>query len=244
MLDNRGELNTAVIGASGAIGSAFVNALSNRADVQNVFAASRLGKSFGSPKVTPLILDLEEEPLIEEAAQQTAESGFLDIVIVATGILHDEDLFPEKSLRDLSLQKFDRLFAINTIGPALVAKHFIPKLRRDRPVLFAALSARVGSISDNQLGGWYAYRASKAALNMVLKTISIELLRRNNQSIVVGLHPGTVNSNLSEPFQNRVAGKKLFSPEESVSHLMRVLDRLTSEDTGFCFDWQGARIAE
>ncbi len=165
-------------------------------------------------------------------------------MIVATGILHEKDLSPEKCLRDLSFEKFEKLFATNTIGPALVAKHFVPQMRKDGPNLFAALSARVGSISDNQLGGWYSYRASKAALNMIIKTISIELSRRNNQSIVVALHPGTVNSNLSKPFQGNVPDKKLFTAEFSVSQLIRVLDRMTPEKTGNVYDWQGLIVPE
>ena len=122
---------------------------------------------------------------------------------------------PEKSLRELSAEKFARAFAINATGPALSAKHFLPKLARDRRAVFAALSARVGSISDNRLGGWYAYRASKSALNMILKTAAIETARRAPQAIVIGLHPGTVDSKLSKPFQENVTPGKLFRPEDA-----------------------------
>ena len=133
-------------------------------------------------------------------------------------------------------------FRLNTTGPALVAKHFLPLLARDRKAAFAALSARVGSIEDNGLGGWYAYRASKAALNMAIKTLSIELARRYPLALCVGLHPGTVDTALSKPFQAGVPQERLFSPAQSARHLLSVLDELTAEDSGKLFAWDGRRI--
>lgn len=126
--------------------------------------------------------------------------------------------------------------------PALIAKHLLPKLNKDHPAIFAALSARVGSISDNQLGGWYAYRASKAALNMIIKNAAIEVGRRNRKAIVVGLHPGTVDSDLSKPFQGNVADGKLFTPEDSAQKLLEVLRSLGPEQTGKCFAWDGKEV--
>ena len=123
------------------------------------------------------------------------------MVLVATGILHDEVFMPEKSLKDLSAEKFIHLFLVNSVLPAIIAKHFIPRLNQKKRSVFAALSARVGSISDNKMGGWYSYRASKSALNMIIKNVAIETARKNEQAIIVGLHPGTVDSNLSRPFQ-------------------------------------------
>jgi len=166
----------------------------------------------------------------------------LDLVIVANGILHDGELMPEKSLRDLSQEKFQHVFEVNTITPALIAKHFLPKLNKQQTSIFAALSARVGSISDNRLGGWYSYRASKAALNMVIKTASIEVKRRNKHAIIVGLHPGTVDSNLSKPFQRNVPEGDLFTPEYSANKLLDVLDNLTLEQTGKCFAFDGTEV--
>jgi len=136
----------------------------------------------------------------------------------------------------------ERSYRINAIGPALVAKHFLPLLTRERKAMFAALSARVGSIEDNQLGGWHAYRASKAALNMLLKTLSIELARQNPTAICVGLHPGTVDTRLSGPFQRGVPEGKLFSPQKSARHLLNVLDTLSPEQSGQIFAWDGQRI--
>ena len=118
----------------------------------------------------------------------------------------------------------------------------MPVLSRNKNSIFAALSARVGSVSDNQLGGWYAYRASKSALNMIIKSASIEVARKNPKAIIVGLHPGTVDSNLSKPFQHSITNNKLFTPSIAASHLLGVLDNLTSEQTGKCFAWDGSEI--
>ena len=165
------------------------------------------------------------------------------MVIVASGILHDgAHLQPEKSWRDLSGPAMETAFRLNTIGCALVAKHFLPLMARNRKVAFAALSARVGSIQDNQLGGWYAYRASKAALNMMIKTLSIELARRNPNALCVALHPGTVDTRLSKPFQKGVPEEKLFSAAFSARCLLSVLDGLSPADTGGLYAWDGRRI--
>jgi NAD(P)-dependent dehydrogenase (short-subunit alcohol dehydrogenase family) len=163
-------------------------------------------------------------------------------VIVATGILYENTIMPEKSLRELSPEKFLRLFEVNTILPALIAKHFLPKLNKHNRSLFAALSARVGSISDNRLGGWYSYRASKSGLNMIIKNAAIEINRTNKQAVIVSLHPGTVNSKLSKPFQSNVPDGKLFTPDYSVKRLLEVLDNLTPESSGRCFSWDGKEV--
>ena len=225
--------NIAVIGASGAIGSAFVRLLSEQYPNASMWAFSqKIGQN----------IDYDNEDSIAEAAELAAKEKPLDLVIMAGGLLHDEDLMPEKSLRDLSAEKFQRIFAANTITPALMAKHFLPKLNKDQTSIFAVLSARVGSISDNQLGGWYAYRASKAALNMIIKNAAIEIGRKNKQAIIVGLHPGTVDSGLSKPFQSNVANDKLFSPEYSAQKLLKVLEGLSPEHTGKCFGWDNTEI--
>ena len=141
------------------------------------------------------------------------------------------------------MDAYEAVFGINTFGPGLVAKHFLPKMAREGRTVFAALSARVGSISDNGFGGWHAYRASKAALNMLIRNLAIEQARKNDQSICVGLHPGTVDTRLSAPFQGNVPDKQLFSPEQSAGYLLDVIDGLTASDTGRLFDWQGKEIA-
>ena len=158
-------------------------------------------------------------------------------------ILHDgAGLKPEKTWRHLDGAALGRAFQINATGPALAAKHFLPLLAEDSKSCFAALSARVGSTADNGFGGWYAYRASKAALNMLVKTLSIELARRNPAALCVTLHPGTVDTRLSAPFQRGVPDGKLFSPRFSAERLLGVLDGLSPEDSGGLFAWDGARI--
>ncbi|MCI5048800.1 MAG: SDR family NAD(P)-dependent oxidoreductase [Rickettsiales bacterium] len=211
------------------------------ADASNtLYTFSRSASHLSGANVISHSIDTDDEHSIQHAAQSIV--GPLDQIIVTTGMLHDDEIMPEKSLKELSREKFEQLYVTNTIGPALVAKHFLPLLHRDKPAVFAAISARVGSISDNYLGGWYAYRASKAALNMVIKNISIEMARTHSQAVIVGLHPGTVDSNLSKPFQSHVPEGKLFRPEQSASYLIHVLDKLNMDDSGKCFAWDGAEI--
>lgn len=225
--------NIAVIGASGSIGSAFTAILTAKYPLARMHAFSRAGEDQ---------IDYAREDSIAEAAKRASKDGPIDLVVVANGILHEGNIQPEKSLRDLSAEQFHHLFQVNTITPALIAKHFLPKLNKESPARFAAISARIGSISDNRIGGWYAYRASKAALNMIIKNAAIEVGRRNNQAIVVGLHPGTVDSKLSKPFQGNVPDGKLFTPNYSVQRLVSVLESLTPEQSGKCFAWDGTEI--
>jgi NAD(P)-dependent dehydrogenase (short-subunit alcohol dehydrogenase family) len=190
----------------------------------------------------PSFLDLADENSISKAAADVANEGEIDLVVVASGLLHSHDVAPEKSYRHLSAESLQRYFAINATGPALVAKHFLPLLCKDRPAVFAALSARVGSIGDNRLGGWYGYRASKAALNMIVKSLSIELARTRPQAICVALHPGTVATRLSEPFQRGVTSQSLVSPATAAENLLAVISGLSPTDTGLCFAWDGSKI--
>ena len=234
-------LTVAVIGAGGGIGKAVVHALCDDPNVAAVYAHSRRAPATGHKKIVAHDLDILDEGALAEAA---AVSPPLDLVFVATGILHDEvsGLGPEKSWRALSASSLAQVYAVNAIGPALVAKHFLPLLRRDRKSAFAAISARVGSISDNGLGGWHAYRASKAALNQLIKTFAIELARRNPTALCVGMHPGTVDTGLSKPFQRGVPDGKLFTPAFSAHSMLSVLDGLTAEDSGGLFAWDGSKI--
>ena len=232
-MNNIRPKNIAVIGASGAIGSAFTKIIADKYPVANLCAFSRTGEH---------IIDYSNEESIIAAADLASKDGPLDLVIVAIGILHDEDIMPEKSLKELSAEKFHHLFKVNTIIPALIAKHFLPKLNRDYPSRFAALSAKNGSISGNQLGGWYTYRTSKAALNMVIKNAAIEIGRRNKQAVIVGLDPGTVDSSLSKPFKKYVPDGKLFTPEYSAQKLLEVLESLIPEQSGKCFSWEGKEV--
>ena len=232
-----------IIGASGGIGAAIAKTLASRSDVEHVHAFSRSGVDLGVDKVSPGKIDILSEAAIVEAAARVKAVGAPDLVIVTSGILSDgEALQPEKSYRQQSMDGFERVFGVNTFGPGLVAKHFMPLMPRKTRCVFAALSARVGSISDNRIGGWHAYRASKAALNMLIRNYAIEQARRNDQFIAVSLHPGTVDTGLSKPFQGNVPDKQLFSAEQSASYLIDVIDQLTPADTGKAFDWAGKEI--
>jgi NAD(P)-dependent dehydrogenase (short-subunit alcohol dehydrogenase family) len=192
----------------------------------------------------PFKFDLTDELSIADAAVMIGEGGPLDLVIVATGLLHRADLpMPEKSWRAIDAQAMASQFAINTIGPALIAKHMLPLLRREAPCTFAALSARVGSIGDNSLGGWHGYRASKAALNMLVRNFAIELTARNPHAIAVAIHPGTVATPLSAPFQRGVPPVQLFTPDYSAAQILEVITKLKPSDTGGLFAWNGERLA-
>nr|WP_295666303.1 SDR family NAD(P)-dependent oxidoreductase [Sphingomonas sp.] len=224
-----------VIGASGGIGAALEEALVDEGafDIVHGFARSRGGAQH---------LDLEDEASIAAAAAFVAKGPAPTLVIVATGLLHDGARGPEKSMRDLDPAWLMRNFAVNTIGPALVAKHFLPLGAKGNRAVFAALSARVGSITDNKMGGWYGYRAAKAALNMMIRSLAIEENRRNDRSIVVALHPGTVDTNLSKPFQGNVQPGQLFDAGRAAVQLLDVIEGLKVPDSGKVFAWDGAEI--
>ena len=234
--------NIAIIGGGGAIGNAFAIELSAKYPAANLTVFSRASPKEKTGDVSYKLIDYVDEESIKAAANLVSANMALDLVLVTTGILHEENLRPEKSLRELSYQNFERLFMVNTITPALIAKYFLPVMSRKTRSIFAALSARVGSVSDNQLGGWYAYRASKSALNMIIKSASIEVARKNPEAIIVGLHPGTVDSNLSKPFQHNVANGKLFTPSVAAKHMITVLESLTTKQTGKCYAWDGSEI--
>lgn len=238
------NLNAAVIGASGGIGSAIASQLDQCQAVSKVLRIARTLPTASPDGHSWYYLDLESERSIRHAADAIAKSlGVLHIVVVATGVLHRGRLVqPEKTWQSLSSPAMETAFRINTFGPTLIAKHFLPLLAKDRKSAFVALTARVGSIQDNHLGGWYAYRASKTALNMVIKTLSIELARRNPNALCVGLHPGTVDTALSEPFQKGVRHDHLFSPRQSARYLLHVLDGLSLADSGGVFAWDGSVI--
>jgi NAD(P)-dependent dehydrogenase (short-subunit alcohol dehydrogenase family) len=234
-----GFKRAAVIGSSGGVGGALARLLADAG--ASVHAFSRAGTETDG-RLTGGTIDILEEDTIAAAAAKLAREGPLDLVFVATGLLHDAALAPEKAARDLDAGKLARYFAVNATGPALVAKHFLPLLSRSGSPVFAALSARVGSIGDNRLGGWYGYRASKAALNMLIKTLAIELARTRPNAICVSLHPGTVDTPLSQPFQRKVAEGQLLAPATSAARLLEVMAGLRTEDSGRCIGWDGGRI--
>jgi NAD(P)-dependent dehydrogenase (short-subunit alcohol dehydrogenase family) len=226
-------LNVAVIGATGGIGKAFLEKLEGHKQIDNVYSFSR------SPAEN-IALDICDEESIKNSISSIDKP--LHLIILATGLLHDDNLMPEKGLRDLTLENMRKVIEVNTIGPALVAKHFLSLLPREGKSVFAVLSARVGSISDNSLGGWYSYRASKSALNMLIKNISIEVARKHKSAAIIGLHPGTVDTSLSKPFQGQVTPTKLFSTDQSAGYLLDVINGISHKDTGKVFAWDAQEI--
>ena len=223
--------NIAIIGSSGAIGNAFVEHYLKDNSIQNIFTFSRNAADHLSNKVSSYKIDVESQESIQKAAEQIKDH-IIDRIIIASGILHNESFGPEKSIKDLNYETFAKVYSINTIGPALIGRYFIPLMNKNEKSVIAFLSARVGSISDNILGGWYSYRSSKTALNQIVKNFSIELKRTNKNAIALALQPGTVESKFSEPFKKNVSKDKLFTPDYSVELLSQVIEGSSANESG------------
>ena len=228
-MDSLGEgYRAVVIGASGALGSAFCEVLNQ--DPRCAYV-----RELGRNSVP--CLDLEDAESIARAASELAEEAPYQLILHAAGLLHRDEIKPEKSYSAIEADTLQAIFQVNTIGPALVLRHFLPLL--DPRGAMAMLSAKVGSIGDNRLGGWYAYRASKAALNMLIKTAAIELARTRPQTRLLSLHPGTVISGLSQPFRGASAAR----PASIAAHeLLSLIDRLAPADSGNFFAYNGERL--
>jgi len=242
-----------VTGASRGIGLEFVRQLLAEPRFTRVFAGCRRPAqanalsllAVGELRLRIVALDVADEAQVEAAARQVAiETDRLHLIVNAAGVLHDAaaGLAPEKRLADVGAGALAASFAVNAFGPLLVAKHFERLLAHRERTVFASISARVGSIGDNRLGGWYAYRGAKAAQNMFTKTLSIEWARSRRNVICVALHPGTTDTDLSRPFQANVPPEKLFSTERTVRQLREVVDRLSPADTGRFLAWDGSEI--
>lgn len=248
--------NVLIQGAGRGLGLALAETVLNAQADTHVIASARdpdqssglkaLRETHGEDRLTTVALDITDDASIKTAREQVgAQVQKVDTIIICAGLLHDENtgLWPEKKLGDIDPDNLAASFAVNATGPMLMIKHFHDLLPKGERGVIASLSARVGSISDNGYGGWYAYRASKAAQNQLTKTASIELARRSkNEHICVGLHPGTVDTNLSEPFQSHVPDQQLQAAATAADHLLAVVDNLTPDDTGQVFDWAGSRI--
>lgn len=241
-----------VIGGSRGIGLALVEALLADPAWTSVTAASRsalatpalaeLQARYGE-RLQTVALDVADESSIEQAAATLRDRHpALQMLINTVGLLHGEGLSPERRLAEVRPEALLKSYAINAVGPILIAKHFQSLLTHDTRAVLATLSARVGSISDNRLGGWYAYRAAKAGQNQLMRTAAIELARRAPRLIVVSLHPGTVETGLSAPFRGNVAADKLFTPAFAAERLLAVIAGLSKESSGGFYAWDGAEI--
>ena len=216
-----------IFGASGGIGLAFSKFLENKLGIENVI---KLSRSFNGFEIS------DEEKILKFS--ESIEGSF-NLIINAIGVLQTTEKGPEKTINAVKQKSMIDMMTINAIGPALLLKNFSKKLDKTKFSVFVNLSARVGSITDNRLGGWISYRASKAALNQIIKTSSIEINRRNKNAICVGLHPGTVKTRFTEKFQNTT---ETISPDESVEMMMKVVENLSVDDNGYCFAYDGKVI--
>lgn len=243
-----------IVGASGGIGFAMAEHLASVPDVQMLVLCARQTQSGpllhlqsrlnGAGRHCLLVdVDITDEASLSRLTDRLKNQlQTLDLIINTAGLLHAESVAPEKMLEQISLRAMQQVFAVNAYGPILLAQALMPWMKTRRRVVFASLSARVGSIGDNRLGGWYSYRAAKAAQNQLLKTLSIELARRNPESIVLALHPGTTDTSLSRPFQANVAQEKLFTPAFVAERLLQVMMSATASDTGHFLAWDGQPI--
>ena len=230
-------MDVVIVGSSGGIGKALIEHLLNNDAVASIQGFCRSSCPIEHEKLTNHHIDVVDESSIIDAKSHLKP---FDLLIIATGMLHQENVKPEKRVQDLNSDTLQAYFAINTIGPMLVAKHFHDHMKHENKSVIAFLSAKVGSIEDNALGGWYGYRSSKAALNMSMHNLSIEVQRFHPNSIVVGLHPGTVATNLSEPFSKNLDHSHIFSTDDAAEKLLTVINGLDQQHSGSVISHDGS----
>lgn len=252
LIDGIHKINVLIVGASQGIGLGFVSSLLENSSIAKIYATYRdptkasdllaLANN-NDNRLQCLKIDITDEEQICKGVESIRQQvDRLHLVINCVGILHDRNIQPEKSMRQIDSEQLMRYFQVNSIGPVLLAKHLLPLLSHSSRSVFATMSAKLGSIGDNQVGGWYGYRASKAALNMLMKTAAIEYRRKSPKTIVVMLHPGTTDTRLSRPFQSNVPPERLFSVERTVNQLLTVILQLDDGDNGQFFSWNGDRL--
>jgi NAD(P)-dependent dehydrogenase (short-subunit alcohol dehydrogenase family) len=247
--DDRFLKTALVVGGGQGIGLGFVRRLLANGEIERVYATYRRLESatellaIPDPRLCCLQMDITDESQIAAVIDKIqSETATLHYVINSAGVLHEGEMQPEKSLRHINTEQLIRYFQVNSIGAILLFKHVQPLLKHPQKSILATISAKVGSIGDNQVGGWYGYRASKAALNMFIKNTAIEYKRTCPQAILVALHPGTTDTRLSLPFQRNVPPEKLFSVDRTVAQLLTVIDGLDPQDSGEFFGWDGNRL--
>ncbi len=252
MLAGINNAKALIVGASQGIGLGFVRSLLKQDNIAKIYATYRHQETASelftlqseySDRLECLKVDITDESQIETVLKQIQQSvKQLHLVIYCVGVLHTDSFSPEKSLKQIKPENLIYSFQVNSIGAVLLAKHLMPLFNKSDDSIFACISAKVGSIEDNRLGGWYGYRASKAALNMFLKTTAIEYSRRCPKTIVVALHPGTTDTRLSQPFQKNIPPDKLFPVEYTVGLLSKVIAGLEIKNSGQFFAWDGSQL--
>ena len=232
--------NIIIAGSSGSIGGEFTKQYTDDPNVEKVVTLSRNVNSLNHEKIQSIKIDYSNEATFKNL-DEISQLDSISKVIIATGILHTVQIKPEKSIDSIAAADMKQVFQVNVFGPILLVKKLLPLIKKAKGVKIVFLTARVGSVSDNELGGWHSYRSSKTALNMMIKNLSIELKRLNKEHCVIGIHPGTVKSHLSEPFLRHVK-HDVFSPKDSVEFMSKVINEITHKDSGKCFDFSGKVI--
>ena len=232
--------NIIIAGSSGSIGGEFTKQYTDDPNVEKVVTLSRNVNNLNHEKIQSIKIDYSNEATFKNL-DELSQLDSISKVIIATGILHTDQIKPEKSIDSIAAEDMKQVFQVNVFGPILLVKKLIPLIKKSKGVKIVFLTARVGSISDNVLGGWHSYRSSKSALNMMIKNLAIELKRLNKEHVVIGIHPGTVKSHLSEPFLRHVK-HDIFNPKESVDLMKQVISKVSQIDSGKCFDFSGKVI--
>ena len=232
--------NIIIAGSTGAIGGEFTELYANNSNVEKIIALSRKPTNTNHNKIQSVEIDYYNEATFKNL-DEISQLDSISKIIIATGILHTDQIRPEKSIDSIAGEDIRNVFQVNVFGPILLVKKLLPLIKKSKGVKIVFLTARVGSISDNVLGGWHSYRSSKSALNMMIKNLAIELKRLNKEHVVIGIHPGTVKSHLSEPFLRHVK-HDVFSPKESIGFMTKVINEITHKDSGKCFDFSGKVI--
>ncbi|XOJ88630.1 SDR family oxidoreductase [Methylophilaceae bacterium Uisw_097] len=232
--------NIIIAGSSGSIGGEFTKQYTDDPNVEKVVTLSRNVNNLNHEKIQSIKIDYSNEATFKNL-DEISQLDSISKIIIATGILHTDQIRPEKSIDSIAGEDMRNVFQVNVFGPILLVKKLLPLIKKSKGVKIVFLTARVGSISDNVLGGWHSYRSSKSALNMMIKNLAIELKRLNKEHVVIGIHPGTVKSHLSEPFLRHVK-HDIFNPKESVDLMTQVISKVSQTDSGKCFDFSGKVI--
>jgi NAD(P)-dependent dehydrogenase (short-subunit alcohol dehydrogenase family) len=232
--------NIIIAGSSGSIGGEFTKQYTDDPNVEKVVTLSRNVNNLNHEKIQSIKIDYSNEATFKNL-DEISQLDSISKIIIATGILHTDQIKPEKSIDSIAAEDMKQVFQVNVFGPILLVKKLLPLIKKSKGVKIVFLTARVGSISDNVLGGWHSYRSSKSALNMMIKNLAIELKRLNKEHVVIGIHPGTVKSHLSEPFLRHVK-HDIFNPKESVDLMTQVISKVSQTDSGKCFDFSGKVI--